>query len=287
MESDSKIGIFFDCENIKYKYAPDILDYIKQYGRILVQRAYADWTHDQNKKWANTAKMLNVEMVQCTHMNNMKNTSDMVMCIDIMKELRSSNVTHYFIISSDSDFTPLVRQIKKHDKMVLGVGYENSNLMYKSSFDSFLPLPDPVRRRVQATSTMRPCDVSKTCQMTQNQQSHTVPTSPTEAFTLDTPVTPCPTSQTRIDCEVQKTIEYVGCITESLLLNSNGKINISQIQDRIKHDGKKEHVKKLFKYRQFSRFMEDACEKQFQNRFIIMKNCDTVWIQTALLQSEN
>lgn len=47
----SKIAVFFDAENVSAEVVPGIISFLSKQGDVLYQRAYADWSSPNMKKW--------------------------------------------------------------------------------------------------------------------------------------------------------------------------------------------------------------------------------------------
>ena len=59
---------------------------IKSYGDIVINRVYADWEVNPLKKWRDSASMNGIMPIQCGRLNG-KNSTDIKLCVDLMKDL--------------------------------------------------------------------------------------------------------------------------------------------------------------------------------------------------------
>jgi len=98
----------------------------KDKGRILVARAYADWT-----RWARFKQDLTTEGVTMFELSHhgmaAKNRADIALVVDAMELAYTRDfIDTYVILSGDSDFSPLVMRLKELNKRVVGCGTKGS-----------------------------------------------------------------------------------------------------------------------------------------------------------------
>lgn len=141
MTQEQRIAVFFDYENLAISSRDDlgvefdanpIADALAERGRVVVRRAYADWTN-----WDDDRRMLtrnHVELIEIPQRMGMvrKNAADIKMAVDAMElAFERDYLTTFVICTGDSDFTPLVHKLRELDKRVIGVGIEasTSNLL--------------------------------------------------------------------------------------------------------------------------------------------------------------
>lgn len=99
---------------------------LKDKGRILVARSYADWG-----RWSRFKQDLvgqGVMMVELTtHGMQSKNRADIALVVDAMELAYTRDYVDTFVVlSGDSDFTPLVMRLKELNKRVIGCGTRGS-----------------------------------------------------------------------------------------------------------------------------------------------------------------
>jgi len=133
---ERKIALFFDFENIalgiKDSDIPKfdvslVLDRLKEKGKIIVKKAYADWErYSEFKKTLHGAAIELIDIPQKYYSG--KNSADIKMVVDAMEMAASKeHLDTFVILSGDSDFSPLVSKLKENDKHVIGVGVRNSS----------------------------------------------------------------------------------------------------------------------------------------------------------------
>ena len=133
-EHESSLAVLVDFENMARPGAKGrgdfdihlVLDRLAEKGRVLVKRAYADWSRyrDARHELQNAGLGL-IEMPSARE--GAKNRADIQMAVDAMELAYSrDHVDNFVIVSGDSDFTPLVGKLRELNKRVIGVGNRDS-----------------------------------------------------------------------------------------------------------------------------------------------------------------
>ncbi len=119
--SDRQIAVLIDFENVGLKSIQWLFDQVSDVGRIIVRRAYADWSLASNRR--DQLFELGIEPIQLFRsVSGGKNSSDIRLAIDAVDLLYSSPVDTFVIVSSDSDFVPLISKLRSAGKTVFGAG---------------------------------------------------------------------------------------------------------------------------------------------------------------------
>jgi len=146
---EERIGLFIDYENlaigarddlgIQFEFKP-IADALAERGRVVVRRAYADWS-----SWDKDRQMLadnQVELIEIPQRRGRvrKNAADIKMAVDAVElAFERDYVTAFVVCTGDSDFTPLVQKLRELNKRVIGVGLKAStSAMLPPACDEFL-----------------------------------------------------------------------------------------------------------------------------------------------------
>ncbi len=103
-----------------------VLDRLNEKGRVIVKRAYADWSrYREAKHQLQNAGLELIEMPSARE--GAKNRADIKLAVDAMELAYSrEHVDNFVIVSGDSDFTPLVGKLRELNKRVIGVGNRES-----------------------------------------------------------------------------------------------------------------------------------------------------------------
>ena len=120
---EQQLAVLIDFENTGLKPIQWLFDQISDIGRIIVKRAYADWSIARDKR--DQLLELGIEPVHLFRSSEGgKNSSDIRLAIDAIELLHQSPVDTFVIVSSDSDFVPLVSKLRAAGKTVIGAGRE-------------------------------------------------------------------------------------------------------------------------------------------------------------------
>ena len=123
--ADQQIAVLIDYENVGLDSMQWLFDQISDMGRVIVKRAYADWSTNSGKQDREKLLELGIEPIHLFHTTGAgKNPSDIRLAIDAVDLLYESAVDAFVIVSADSDFVPLVSKLRAAGKTVIGAGRE-------------------------------------------------------------------------------------------------------------------------------------------------------------------
>lgn len=138
---DNQVAILIDYQNISIsferKYGAEervnwnrVLETAVQYGRVLIRRAYADWSENVPAQWE--LLRLGFELINVPSKRGLKNAADIKIVIDALDTfiINESPVSHVLLMSGDSDFTDLVHYLRTRGIFVLGMGVEGTIAEY-------------------------------------------------------------------------------------------------------------------------------------------------------------
>jgi hypothetical protein len=142
--------LFLDYENLAlgardnlggmaFDFRP-IADALAERGRVVVRRAYADWSFfDEDRRMLTRSHVELIEMPQRLGTSR-KNAADIKMAVDAMElAFERGYISTFAICTGDSDFTPLVHKLRELNKRVIGVGVEKStSALLPPACDEFL-----------------------------------------------------------------------------------------------------------------------------------------------------
>ena len=121
------ISVFIDGDNVSFEHLDRIMTEIKEYGRIILCKVYADWSENNCIGWRLAAKNNGIESIQADRING-KNSTDIKMTVDIMNTLYDTkHVTLFYLVTSDSDYRHVIPQIKLQNKKVHCIGSSTAN----------------------------------------------------------------------------------------------------------------------------------------------------------------
>lgn len=141
MSSDVRTGnvaLLIDADNASAAYFDPVLTVLAELGTVNIRRAYGNWSKPALKGWAAHAVAQAIETQQQFDLTKGKNATDMKMTIDAMDLMASGRVTGFGLMSSDSDFTPLVTRIRQEGIPVYGFGSEQTPQAFRSACTRFI-----------------------------------------------------------------------------------------------------------------------------------------------------
>ena len=119
--AEANVAVLIDYENVGLDSIQYLLDQLSDVGRATIRRAYADWSVERGKR--DQLLELGIEPVHLFRsVKSGKNSSDIRLAIDAVDLLHGAPVDTFVIVSSDSDFVPLVSKLRASGKSVIGAG---------------------------------------------------------------------------------------------------------------------------------------------------------------------
>ncbi|MEO7852850.1 MAG: NYN domain-containing protein [Rubrivivax sp.] len=150
MEKQARIALLIDADNSPASKIDVILAELAKLGVANIRRAYGNWKKDGLKGWEAVLHEYAIRPVQQFDYSKGKNATDMGMVIEAMDLLYTDQPDAYGIVSSDSDFTPLVMHLKAKGAMVFGFGAQKTPMPFVNACSRFLYLEHLGRNDVAA-----------------------------------------------------------------------------------------------------------------------------------------
>ncbi|WP_159793236.1 PIN domain-containing protein [Puerhibacterium puerhi] len=150
MDTEERLAVFIDYENLalgarehlggmQFDFKP-IADALAVRGRVVVRRAYADWSYfDEDRRALTRHQVELIEMPQRMGASR-KNAADIKMVVDTIEmAFERDYISTFVMCTGDSDFSPLVHKLRELNKRVIGVGVEKStSRLLPPACDEFL-----------------------------------------------------------------------------------------------------------------------------------------------------
>jgi uncharacterized LabA/DUF88 family protein len=140
IERQPRIALLIDADNSPASRIDVILAELAQLGVVNVRRAYGNWKKDGLKGWEKVLHEYAIRPIQQFDYSKGKNATDMGMVIDALDLLYSDAPEAFGIVSSDSDFTPLVMHLKAKGAQVYGFGAKKTPMPFVNACSRFLYL---------------------------------------------------------------------------------------------------------------------------------------------------
>ena len=132
-----RIALLIDADNAPASKIDAILNDLAEYGEVTIRRAYGNWTKPELKGWIEELHDAAIRPMQQFDLTAHKNASDMALAIDAVELLHAAIPDAFALVSSDSDFTPLVHYLREKGRAVYGYGREKTPAPFKSACTRF------------------------------------------------------------------------------------------------------------------------------------------------------
>ncbi len=138
IEKQPRIALLIDADNSPASKIDVILAELAKLGVVNVRRAYGNWKKDGLKGWENVLHEYAIRPIQQFDYTKGKNATDMGLVIDALDLLYSDGPDAFGIVSSDSDFTPLVMHLRAKGAQVFGFGAKKTPMPFVNACSRFL-----------------------------------------------------------------------------------------------------------------------------------------------------
>ena len=138
METELKLAVLIDADNVPYSNIKGMLEEIAKYGTPTFKRIYGDWTKPTLSGWKTVLLENAITPIQQYSYTSGKNSSDSALIIDAMDILYTGQVDGFCIISSDSDFTRLATRLREAGKKVFGIGEKKTPHAFIAACNKFI-----------------------------------------------------------------------------------------------------------------------------------------------------
>ncbi|WP_341711969.1 NYN domain-containing protein [Erythrobacter sp.] len=116
------IALLIDADNTSPKGIDPVLTVMAELGQVNIKRAYGNFAKNNLANWDKITHKFGIRPEQQFDLTSGKNATDMAMTIDAIDLLYQGKVDGFGIMSSDSDFTPLVTRLRQDGLIVYGFG---------------------------------------------------------------------------------------------------------------------------------------------------------------------
>jgi len=140
LDKPARIALLIDADNSPSSKIDVILAELAKLGVANIRRAYGNWKKDGLKGWEAVLHEYAIKPVQQFDYSKGKNATDMGMVIEAMDLLYTDQPDAFGIVSSDSDFTPLVMHLKAKGALVYGFGAKKTPMPFVNACSRFLYL---------------------------------------------------------------------------------------------------------------------------------------------------
>jgi uncharacterized protein (TIGR00288 family) len=133
-----RIALLIDCDNVSHNAIEGVLAELAKYGTVNVRHAHGDWNNPSLSGWIERLHPNAIRPMQQFAYTTGKNATDSAMIIDAMDILYSNSIDAFALMTSDSDFTPLVLRIHENGLPVYGFGEKKTPKPFVNACSPFI-----------------------------------------------------------------------------------------------------------------------------------------------------
>ena len=135
---DNSIALLIDADNSPAAKIDFITGELATRGKVNIRRAYGNWKKRGLKGWEEALHGHAIRAMQYFDLVKGKNATDIGLVIDAMDILYTKDVQIFALVSSDCDFTSLVRRLREDGKEVIGFGGQRTPEAFINSCTRFI-----------------------------------------------------------------------------------------------------------------------------------------------------
>lgn len=134
------IALLIDADNTTPEGIDPVLTVMAELGQVNIRRAYGNFAKNNLSRWDTITNKFGIRPQQQFDVSKGKNATDMAMTIDAIDLLYQGKVDGFGIMTSDSDFTPLVTRLRQDGIIVYGFGESKTPQAFKSVCTRFIDI---------------------------------------------------------------------------------------------------------------------------------------------------
>ncbi len=141
----NNIALLIDADNASHHGIDPVLTVLAELGQVNIRRAYGNWAKPALSNWNKITHRYGISPQQQFDLTKGKNATDMAMSIDAIDLLYAGKVDGFGIMSSDSDFTPLVTRLRQDGLIVYGFGSAKAPEAFKTACTRYIDVDQLIR----------------------------------------------------------------------------------------------------------------------------------------------
>lgn len=155
MSDRKKIALLIDCDNVSHNSIEGVLEELAKYGTVNIRHAHGDWNSPLLSGWVERLHPQAIRPMQQFAYTKGKNATDSAMIIDAMDLLYGKNIDAFALMTSDSDFTPLVMRLLESGLPVYGFGEKKTPQAFVDACSTFIYTENLVPEEEEKTSNLK------------------------------------------------------------------------------------------------------------------------------------
>ena len=132
--------LLIDGENVPAKFAAQLAEFVADAGREIIASVYGDFSSPAMSEWRDRAAKFGFRLFQTSGKPGGRNSADMLLALDAMDILFTTDHWHFCIASGDGDFTALAIRLRLARREVTGVGMQNASPAFRAACTRFVTL---------------------------------------------------------------------------------------------------------------------------------------------------
>ena len=152
------IALLIDADNTTPLGIDPVLTVMAELGQVNIRRAYGNFAKDNLAKWGAITGKYGIRPQQQFDVSKGKNATDMAMTIDAIDLLYQGKVDGFGLMTSDSDFTPLVTRLRQDGIVVYGFGEKKTPVAFKTACTRFIDINQLIANSSEDQKTKGPTD---------------------------------------------------------------------------------------------------------------------------------
>lgn len=133
------LALLIDGENISADLIGPILVEAGKFGCVTTKRVYGNWTQPSMQRWKEVSQHYGLQQIHHTEVtSSFKNAADIALVVDTMDMFYRDHIDHFCIVTSDSDYTPLVLRLRSAGCIVLGIGRQGTSPALTKACTAFM-----------------------------------------------------------------------------------------------------------------------------------------------------
>ena len=147
--SRPRVALLIDGNNSASISIPSLLAEAGKLGEVMIRRVYGNWSLSSMHAWQELAPRYGLEQRHHGRTTPGKNATDIALVVDAMDILYSGAIEHFCLVTSDSDYTPLVLRLRSAGCQVLGIGKPATPLALQTACTEFVSTDQLLARPLQ------------------------------------------------------------------------------------------------------------------------------------------
>jgi hypothetical protein len=132
-----QVALLIDGDPLPPEVIGQALAKAETFGNVTIRRVYANWK-SVSRSWEKVLNRYQVTYQYDGTPPKGKNATDIALVVDALKLFYRNGIRHFCLVASDSDYTALVRELRKEGCMVLGIGQVQTPLTLQQAYTTFL-----------------------------------------------------------------------------------------------------------------------------------------------------